>query len=70
MAERGKKKNEDTYPRGEIFDRHFPPEIIERLGEIGEVRLNPFTRQFTRDELKKELSDVNVVMTHCGGDTV
>ena len=55
-----------TAPRGEIFDRHFPPEILERLGKIGEVRLNPFTRQFTRDELKKELSDVNVVMTHWG----
>ena len=54
----------DDAARGEIFDRHFPPEIPRRIGELGEVRLNPYTRQFTREELKKELADVNVVMTH------
>ena len=55
-----------TAPKGEIFDRHFPPEVIRRLESLGEVRLNPGTKQYTRDELKKELSDIDIVMTHWG----
>ena len=55
-----------TAPKGEIFDRHFPPEVIRRLESLGEVRLNPGTKQFTREELKKELSDIDIVMTHWG----
>ena len=55
-----------TTPQGEIFDRHFPPDVIGRLENLGEVRFNPYTRQFTRDELKKELADVGIVMTHWG----
>ena len=45
-----------TAPKGVIFDRHFPPDVIGRLENLGEVRFNPYTRQFTRDELKKLLS--------------
>ena len=55
-----------TAPKGVIFDRHFPPDVIGRLEKLGEVRFNPYTRQFTRDELKKELADVGIVMTHWG----
>ena len=55
-----------TAPKGVIFDRHFPPDVIGRLENLGEVRFNPYTRQLTRDELKKELADTDIVMTHWG----
>lgn len=55
-----------TTPQGEIFDRHFPPEAIGRLKVLGDVRLNQNTKQLTRDELKKELADTDIVMTHWG----
>ena len=55
-----------TAPQGEVFDRHFPSDVIERLKKLGDVRLNPNTRQFTREELKSELADTDIVMTHWG----
>lgn len=53
-------------PQGEIFERHFPPALLARLGKIGEVRLNPHTRQMTREELKAALKDCDAVLTHWG----
>ncbi len=55
-----------TAPQGEVFKRHFPPELMARLEMLGEVRFNPYTRQLTREELKEELADCDGVLTHWG----
>lgn len=55
-----------TVPKGDIFDRHFPPELLERLGRLGELTINPHKRQYTRAELSGLLSDTDIVLTHWG----
>jgi len=55
-----------TAPQGDVFNRHFPESVLEQLREMGEVALNPHERNFTRDELVRALSDVDIVITHWG----
>ena len=55
-----------TAPQGAVFDRHFPAHILSQLRELGEVVLNPFERQLTREELHAELHDTDILITHWG----
>lgn len=55
-----------TLPQGVNFDRHFPEHILSQLRALGKVTLNPMERQFTRDELRRQLQDTNIVITHWG----
>lgn len=55
-----------TAPTGELFDRYFPSELIERLEKLGTVRRNPFNRQLTVSELQESLKDCEIVLTHWG----
>ena len=53
-------------PQGVNFDRHFPEHILSQLREMGEVAFNPFERQFTKDELRAQLHDADILVTHWG----
>ena len=55
-----------TAPQGDTFDRHFPPQMLDRLRALGELTINPNRRQYTRDELKELLADVDIILTHWG----
>lgn len=55
-----------TAPQDHIFARYFPHHVLERLNQIGEVILNPHSRNFTREELGLALADVDIVITHWG----
>lgn len=59
-----------TAPQGVTFDRHFPEHILSQLREMGEVVLNPFERQFTKDELRAQLHDTGILITHWGAPQV
>lgn len=54
-------------PKGNIvFDTFFSERAIAEIEKIGEVVYNPFDREFTDDELKDALSDVDAVFTGWG----
>ena len=55
-----------TAQQGKTFDTHFPEHILSQLRAMGEVELNPFSRPFTREELKARLGDVDIVVSHWG----
>lgn len=55
-----------TAAQGETFKRHFPAPMLEALGKLGEVELNPYSRAFTREELAQRLADTDIVVTHWG----
>ena len=55
-----------TAPQGDIFSRHFPDHILSQLRALGDVVLNPHPRQFTQEELKAELADTDILITHWG----
>ena len=55
-----------TAPQGDVFERYFPEHVLKQLSEMGDVALNPHERQFTVEELKQQLSDVDIVLTHWG----
>ena len=49
-----------------VFKTFFTPAMKERLEKLGDVKYNTLTRQFTDDELKTELSDVDIVFAGWG----
>ncbi len=55
-----------TAQRGKTFDLHFPEQILAQLREMGDVALNPYSRPFTREELKERLCDTDIVVSHWG----
>jgi len=55
-----------TMPQDDRFEHYFPEHVLKQLAEMGEVVLNPHERQFTVEELKQQLSDTTVVLTHWG----
>lgn len=55
-----------TAPQDHIFPRYFPQHVLNQLHEMGDVVLNPYERNFTRDELTKALADTDIVITHWG----
>ena len=55
-----------TIPVGGNRDKYFPPKLMARLDAMGEVIKNPHNRQYTRDELKAILPDIDVILTHWG----
>ena len=55
-----------TAPQNQIFPRYFPQHILDQLHAMGEVVLNPYDRNFTREELAKALEDAEIVITHWG----
>lgn len=59
-----------TAPQGAVFDRHFPEHILAQLRELGAVVLNPYDRQFTREELREKLADTDILITHWGAPQV
>ena len=55
-----------TVPVGGNRDKYFPPKLMARLEALGEVIKNPHSRQYTRDELKALLPDIDIIITHWG----
>lgn len=55
-----------TVPTGYNRDKYFPPKLMERLEALGEVIKNPNSRQYTREELKALLPDIDIIITHWG----
>ena len=55
-----------TVPVGGTRDKYVPPKLMDRLEAMGEVIKNPHSRQYTRDELKELLPEIDVVITHWG----
>lgn len=55
-----------TVPTGYNRDKYFPPKLMERLEALDEMIKNPNSRQYTRDELKALLPDIDIVITHWG----
>lgn len=55
-----------TAPQGNVFKRYFPEHVLKQLSELGEVVPNPHERQFTLEELKRQLRDTAIVLTHWG----
>ena len=55
-----------TIPVGGMRDKYVPPKLMARLEALGEVIKNPHSRQYTREELKALLGDIDIVITHWG----
>ncbi|MGM9624742.1 MAG: hydroxyacid dehydrogenase [Eubacteriales bacterium] len=55
-----------TVPVGGTRDRYIPPHLMERFAALGSLQINPYSRQYTRDELKILLGDTDIVITHWG----
>ena len=55
-----------TVPVGYNRDKYFPPKLMARLEALGEVIKNPNSRQYTREELKALLPDIDIIITHWG----
>ncbi len=55
-----------TVPVGGLRDKYIPPKLMTRLEALGEVVKNPHSRQYTRDELKALLPDIDIIITHWG----
>ena len=55
-----------TIPVGEVRERFFPQEMRDRIEALGTVTWNPYTRQYTREELTRLLGETEVVYTHWG----
>lgn len=55
-----------TVPVGGIRDKYVPPKLMARLESMGEVIKNPHSRQYTRDELKALLPEIDIIITHWG----
>ncbi len=52
-----------TMPVGGERDSFFSPAELAKWEQIGEVVLNPKTEQFTPEELRQQLRDVDIVVT-------
>ena len=59
-----------TVPKGSIWNRYFPPELVQRLENLGEVVQNPHDRNLTSAELADVIGDAEVVITHWGSPKV
>jgi len=55
-----------TTPVGYNRDKYFPPKLMARLEALGDVIKNPYGRQYTREELKALLPDIDIIITHWG----
>lgn len=55
-----------TLPKGEIKDSFFDSRAIDRLNLIGDVIYNETEKDFTKEELREILRDIDVVVTGWG----
>lgn len=55
-----------TVPVGGNRDKYFPPKLMARFDAMGDVIKNPHGRQYTREELKAILPDIDIIVTHWG----
>lgn len=56
-----------TKPKGnEVYNTFFSDRAIAEIEKLGEVIYNPYDREFTEEELKEALRDVDVVFTGWG----
>jgi len=56
-----------TKPKGnDVFETFFTDKAIKEIEKLGEVKYNPHGREYTREELKAELKDIDVVFTGWG----
>ena len=55
-----------TVPVGGTREKYFPPKLMTRLESLGDVIKNPHSRQYTREELKALLPDIDIIITHWG----
>ncbi len=53
-------------PQGDMITRYFPEPVMTQLRAMGEVVMNPYSRNFTREELMEALCDIDIVITHWG----
>lgn len=55
-----------TVPAGAMRDQYFPAPLLTRLTALGNLTVNPHTRQYTREELCALLPETDIVLTHWG----
>ncbi len=56
-----------TKPKGnDVYNTFFTDKAIKEIEKLGEVKYNPYEREYTREELKEELKDIDVVFTGWG----
>lgn len=58
-----------TLQRGEIFNSHYTPEVLTRLGTYGNVIYNETSKPFTAAMLAEAVAGVDVCFTHWGCPT-
>ena len=59
-----------TAPQGAVFNKYFPSHVLESLGKMGEIAINPHERNFTQEELACALHDIDIVITHWGAPQI
>ncbi len=55
-----------TIPKGQIFDTFFDADLIGQFEKMGEVIWNDTSNQFTHDELKEKVKDIDICVTGWG----
>lgn len=55
-----------TLPMGYVWDTFFTPDVVEKLESMGEIVWNDSREQFTTEELKERLRDVDICITGWG----
>jgi phosphoglycerate dehydrogenase-like enzyme len=55
-----------TQPEGEIRSTFFTSDVIEKLDKLGKVTWNQYKRQFTKEELRELMKDIDICITGWG----
>lgn len=55
-----------TQPEGEVRNTFFTPDTVEKLSGIGIIKWNKYDRQFTREELRENIKDIDICISGWG----
>jgi phosphoglycerate dehydrogenase-like enzyme len=55
-----------SQPEGEVRSTFFTPDVIEKLSKIGKIIWNKHERQFTKEELREEIKDIDICISGWG----
>lgn len=55
-----------TIPAGRVRDTFIPRDVADRINALGNITWNPFSRQFSREELRESIRNVDVCITGWG----
>ncbi len=55
-----------TAPDNDFYARYFPTALLKRLEGIGEVTRNPLRRSYTPEELRENVKNADILLTHWG----